>query len=75
MEKVVWSTIASRRALLGGPEKPRTEEQVIKGKQENRADAREYRTKNGGSFAGEKDGIRGSKLEPSRSRHEIRGYP
>ena len=39
MEKVVWSTIASCRALLGGPEKPRTEEPVIKGKQENRADA------------------------------------
>ena len=71
----MWSTIASCRALLGGPEKPRTEEPVVKGKQENRADAGECRTKNGGSFAGDEDGIWGSTLEPSGSRHEIGGYP
>ena len=50
--KAVWSAIASCRALLGGPEKPRTEEPVVKGKQENRAAAAEYRAKSCGSSAG-----------------------
>lgn len=50
--KAVWSAIASCRALLGGPEKPRTEEPVVKGKQENGAAAAEYRTKSCGSSAG-----------------------